>query len=197
MEFNHKMLPELFEGIRLGNPHSNSKFDSNYYVSEAKGDVAQITYLGNNEWRFYIDNFPSSKKYYSTNFSITTVERFILEMRHIGLELKLKSSIECNLQSSQSLHSNQQEEIYRLKDANSILSQQYSEASESYYDIKQQLSDLQGKMDEQVLKNEQLLKGIQLMAESKFTDCFLNECDSQNECQTFGCEKLKKRNQNV
>ncbi len=87
--FSHEMLPELFEGIEQ--KKSSASFDFNYTLSEAKGEVAKISYLGKNEWRIFIDNFPSQKKFYSTNFPIVTVERFMAEMKHIGLNLKLKA----------------------------------------------------------------------------------------------------------
>ncbi len=86
--FSHEMLPELFE--RIEQKKSSASFDFNYTLLEAKGEVAQISYLGKNEWRIFIDNYPSTKKYYSTNFPIVTVERFMAEMKHIGLNLKLK-----------------------------------------------------------------------------------------------------------
>ncbi len=86
--FYHEMLPELFEGIEQ--KKSSASFDFNYTLSEAKGEVSQISYLGKNEWRIFIDNFPMQKKFFSTNFPIVTVERFMSEMKYIGLDLKLK-----------------------------------------------------------------------------------------------------------
>lgn len=83
MEFTHEKLLDYFDGIRQ--TKSNSTFDFNYVVSEAKGDIAKIMYLGKNEWRVFIDNFPGQKKYYQTNFPITTLERFVSEMKSIGL----------------------------------------------------------------------------------------------------------------
>lgn len=91
LPFSHEKLTEYFEWIRAGKSNSNSGFDFNYIVSAEKGDIAQITYLGKNEWRFYIDNFPGQKLWYTTNFPITTLRRFIEETEHIGLNLKLKS----------------------------------------------------------------------------------------------------------
>lgn len=91
MEFTHEKLPEYFEGITKA--ESSHSFDHNYIVSEPRGEIAQISYLGNNEWRIFIDNYPMQKKFYQTNFPITTVQRFISEMKHIGLDLKLKSDV--------------------------------------------------------------------------------------------------------
>lgn len=85
MAFKHEHLPKLFEGIRIGKPMMGHK----YIVSEDKGDIAEINYLGNGEWRIFIDNFPNQKKFYTYNFPINSVEQFIDDMKRIGLNLKL------------------------------------------------------------------------------------------------------------
>ncbi len=56
-----------------------------------KGDIAEINYLGEGEWRLYIDNFPMRKLYYSTNFPIKTAKQFAKEMKRIGLNLEFKT----------------------------------------------------------------------------------------------------------
>jgi len=85
MEFKYEKLPEIFEGIRK----STSLIGTKYIVSEARGDVAEINYLGNGEWRIFIDNFPNQKKFYTYNFPIDSTEQFIQDMKRIGLNLKL------------------------------------------------------------------------------------------------------------
>lgn len=86
INFSHEMLPELFLNIRKG--RNGNSFDSNYIVTAAKGDIAEISFLGRGEWRFFIDNFPQQKKFYQTNFPMVNVYRFIEEMSLIGIPLE-------------------------------------------------------------------------------------------------------------
>lgn len=88
MELTHKQLPDLFKGIR---PSIISGTISTYYLHQEEKDILAIYWLGDNEWRF-IQGFstPDEKKVFSTNFPITTTERFIQEMKHIGIYVELK-----------------------------------------------------------------------------------------------------------
>lgn len=85
MEFKHEHLPKLFEGIRKG----TSMMGTKYVVSGLNGDVAEINYLGNNEWRIFIYNFPMQKKFFTYNFPIDSAGQFMEDMKRIGLNLKL------------------------------------------------------------------------------------------------------------
>ena len=87
--FKHEELLQ-FEGIRVGESFFPSVIK--YVLSEAKGDVAEICYMGDGEWRFYIDNFPSRKLFYQTNFPIKNAKEFIREAKRIGINLKLKTT---------------------------------------------------------------------------------------------------------
>ncbi len=59
-----------------------------YTVKDEHGNqVDMITYLGKGEWRIYIDNFPSRKKYYAFNLPVKTVADLVADMARIGLKL--------------------------------------------------------------------------------------------------------------
>jgi hypothetical protein len=46
-----------------------------------------ISFLGKNEWRVYVDNFPAEKKYFQWNLPIKTLNDFIRDINRTGLEL--------------------------------------------------------------------------------------------------------------
>lgn len=89
MQLTHKQLPAFFKGIRYSYEASDI-ITQTYFLYQNGKDVLSIHWLGDNEWRFVIDNFPHERKYYTTNFPITTTERFIQEMKHIGIDVELK-----------------------------------------------------------------------------------------------------------
>lgn len=89
MELTHKKLPELFKDIRYSKEASDS-INETYFLHQKGKDVLSIHWLGDNEWRFLKDNFPHKKEWYGTNFPIKTTERFISEMKHIGIDVELK-----------------------------------------------------------------------------------------------------------
>lgn len=89
MKFTHEQIPNLFIGARSSDNNRNINCDS-YYFSDGSKDIMEVLFLGDNEWRFIIDNFPCQRKSYSTNFPIKTTERFISEMKHIGINIELK-----------------------------------------------------------------------------------------------------------
>lgn len=41
-------------------------------------------------------------------------------------------------------------------------------------------------------QNEQLMKACEILIQKPFNDCFQYICQSQNECQTFGCAIQKR-----
>ncbi|NOY72412.1 MAG: hypothetical protein GXP14_08545 [Gammaproteobacteria bacterium] len=63
-------------------------------VNEHGSDAGMLTYLGRNEWRAYVDNFPSQKKYYAWNLPMNTIGDFMFDVSRTGLELYLKSNIQ-------------------------------------------------------------------------------------------------------
>jgi hypothetical protein len=56
---------------------------------ENGSDAGMMTYMGKNEWRVFVDNFPCQKKYFSTNLPINTVQQFIDDISRTGLGLEL------------------------------------------------------------------------------------------------------------
>jgi len=92
MEFNHTQIPTLFKNIRIISKVNTYDVEGSYMLNDGAKDIMQITYLGDNEWRFFIDSFPFPKRYYSTNFPIKTTERFISEIKHLGVTIELKES---------------------------------------------------------------------------------------------------------
>ena len=87
MKFDHTKLPELFSNVELCERLSSDDF-SYYIIKSAKGDSAYIKYFKDQRvWWIEIDNFPHNRKYFETNFPIETKERFISEMKFIGIEL--------------------------------------------------------------------------------------------------------------
>lgn len=61
---------------------------SNYAVLDKFGNqVGQILYMGNHEWRYYVDNFPANKKYFTSNLPVLTKEQFDADIQRTGLKL--------------------------------------------------------------------------------------------------------------
>lgn len=86
MEFSHDMLPNLYEGVRIGNAMTGA----GYVFSNAKGDFMELFVIdGRNEYRFVIDNFPRQRKFYSTNIPYRSIEDFEYDLERMGIE-KLK-----------------------------------------------------------------------------------------------------------
>ncbi len=87
MEFNHEQLPDLYEGVRIG----NGIIGSCYIFSNQKGDFMELFILHNQtQWKFIIDNFPRQRKYYSTNIPYRTVEDFEHDLVRMGIEPLIK-----------------------------------------------------------------------------------------------------------
>lgn len=59
--------------------------------------------------------------------------------------------------------------------------------------MEKKIAELEAKIKQLEYEKEQLGKAIEILAHSKFMDCFHYECGSPNECQTFGCKKAQRR----
>ena len=55
--------------------------------NEHGSDAGTMSYLGKNEWRIFVDNFPGEKKYFSTNLPMNTVLDFLTDISRTGLKL--------------------------------------------------------------------------------------------------------------
>lgn len=86
-EFDPAEINELFTNVRKID-HKQGKFEC-YAVMGLAGDLAQIAYLNNGEWRIEIDNFPRQKKYYITNLPFSSVEEFQSDMARMGIDLEM------------------------------------------------------------------------------------------------------------
>lgn len=61
-----------------------------FRVLDSNGsDAGNINYMGRNEWRVEVDNFPSSKKYFAWNLPMQTVRDFANDIARTGLDLKI------------------------------------------------------------------------------------------------------------
>ena len=59
-----------------------------YTVQDKYGnDQGTISYLGENEWRYEVDNFPMAKKEFHSNLPINSNEQFELDIERTGLKL--------------------------------------------------------------------------------------------------------------
>ena len=91
MELTHDKLPELFKNIRYSELMSESSRKV-YILNQSHTDVLEIHWFEDDKsWGFVKDNFPCQRKFYSTNFPIKTKERFISEMKLIGINLKINN----------------------------------------------------------------------------------------------------------
>jgi len=84
--FDPSKLDKYFRCVER-KEEANNKIQSFALNDHKTGSlIAKLTWLPRNELRIYIDNFPSQKLYYSTNFPIRTVEEFQHEMARIRLK---------------------------------------------------------------------------------------------------------------
>lgn len=84
MPLDVKAIDQLFQNVeRVEDERCES-----YRVRDQYGhDAGAINYLGKNEWRVFVDNFPSQKKYFAWNLPIKTVGEFIADIQRTGLVL--------------------------------------------------------------------------------------------------------------
>lgn len=88
MEFTHDMLPNLYEGVRIGNATQGDC----YVFSNKKGDFMEVYVIQTDrdlQWRFVIDNYPRQRKFYSTNLPYRSIDDFEYDLERMGIE-KLK-----------------------------------------------------------------------------------------------------------
>jgi hypothetical protein len=77
-------IDQLFSNVeRLNDDRCQAFRVCNEYGS----DAGTLSYLGKNEWRIYVDNFPGEKKYFSTNLPMNTVRDFLNDISRTGLKL--------------------------------------------------------------------------------------------------------------
>ncbi len=82
--FNPHQLEQYYRNLSV---IDDDKF-SNYAVLDKIGNhVGQILYMGNHEWRYYVDNFPANKKYFANNLPVLTKEQFEADIQRTGLKL--------------------------------------------------------------------------------------------------------------
>lgn len=89
MSFNPKDLAKHFDNLELCKTELHMPRERIGYIVKSKtgGDAGTIAYLGQGEWRVFVDNFPSQKKYFSTNLPIKSVQEFADDMARTGLDL--------------------------------------------------------------------------------------------------------------
>lgn len=63
-----------------------------FILHQEGADRGEFICLDGREWHVTVDNFPSPKRYYATNFPIRSAEEFAHEMKRIGLDLELKET---------------------------------------------------------------------------------------------------------
>lgn len=86
-KFNIENLDQYFDNcIKNANHH---ELNGAFLVTSNKGDIGKIYYFKNkpNEIRIFIDNFPGTKKEFSTSIPFETVKEFADKMLFLGLEL--------------------------------------------------------------------------------------------------------------
>ena len=82
--FDPKHLEQLYSNLAV----VEDKQFSNYAVLDKIGNyVGQMLYVGNHEWRYYVDNFPANKKYFANNLPVLTKEQFEADIQRTGLKL--------------------------------------------------------------------------------------------------------------
>lgn len=87
MEFSHDKLPELYEGVRIGNAITGVC----YIFSNAKGDFMEVFVIDSRtEWRFVIDNYPRQRKIFSTNLPYRSIEDFERDLIRMGIEIPIR-----------------------------------------------------------------------------------------------------------
>ena len=83
-KFNPKNVDKYFSNVSV---IEDDRFPV-YSVKDNYGtESGIITYLGKSEWRVYVDNFPSQKKYFACNYPVHTLDQFIADVSRTGLKL--------------------------------------------------------------------------------------------------------------
>jgi len=84
--FDITTLDQQYDNVRIAESHDNTV---RYIVSADKGDVGEIFYFKKQpgEIRLFIDNFPGTKKEYSTSIPFESVKEFEDKLLFLGLVL--------------------------------------------------------------------------------------------------------------
>src|SRR6266403_3777129 len=88
-EFNPEALDKQVWNVRKhrSKPHTGQV---GYILSNNGKDIAELNYYSSNkEWIACIDNYPRQYKHYCYNFPVESLEQFILDMKRIGVDLKI------------------------------------------------------------------------------------------------------------
>ena len=87
--FNPKEISFYFKNVRkIENTNVSEEKTSVFRVFDDCGnDTGMISYLGKNEWRVFVDNFPGEKKYFQWNLPIKSLEEFIRDIGRTGLNI--------------------------------------------------------------------------------------------------------------
>lgn len=94
-KFNPAMLDKYFDNVSRVE-HMSSRGDNLtvwLVVDKYGNESGRLSYFtSNNQWDIYVDNFPSPKKYYSTNIPIKSAGKFFDDVNRTGLVLVPKSA---------------------------------------------------------------------------------------------------------
>lgn len=82
--FNPKQLGQYYSNLAI---IDDDKFSNYAVLNDVGSHVGQILYMGNHEWRYYVDNFPANKKYFANNLPVFTKEQFEADIQRTGLML--------------------------------------------------------------------------------------------------------------
>lgn len=90
LPFNPKDTDFYFKNVSkvTHNKFADNNKDAVFRVFDEHGnDTGMISYLGENEWRVYVDNFPGEKQYYQWNLPTKTLDDFIRDVGRTGLKI--------------------------------------------------------------------------------------------------------------
>lgn len=84
-KFSPRKITDFFRNIEI---IEDTVSRAMYRVfNEYGSDTGMISYLGDNEWRVWVDNFPGEKKYYQWNLPVRSLDEFKIDIERTGLEL--------------------------------------------------------------------------------------------------------------
>ncbi|MFK5951021.1 MAG: hypothetical protein QM500_19890 [Methylococcales bacterium] len=91
--FDPEHLEVVFSNLQQMENSECRKHAAYRVIGDLGSDAGCIAYLGDNEWRVYVDNFPGQKKYYASNLPIDNLQQFMDDIKRTGLELKYDTDI--------------------------------------------------------------------------------------------------------
>lgn len=83
-QLNRKEITDSFSNVVVGD---DDRFEAWRVLDQNGSDKGMISYLGENEWRVFVDNFPSPKKYFAWNIPTPDIRTFESYVRSTGLNL--------------------------------------------------------------------------------------------------------------